>query len=84
MQISEDLGHPNIVFIRFNPDSYLVNGEKFPSCWKVNRLGICVVSNESQWNERLKSLQNKIDFWKINIPDKHITIESLYYDQKQI
>jgi hypothetical protein len=81
MEISQDLGHPNIVFIRFNPDSYFINEKKIKSCWKNNRFGIYVVYEHKEWDKRLKFLQDKIKFWKENIPDKHITIEKLYYDQ---
>ena len=28
MEISQDLGHRPIIFIRFNPDEYLLNGLK--------------------------------------------------------
>jgi hypothetical protein len=37
MEISQDLGHPNIVFIRFNPDSYInKNEKKVKSCWGIS------------------------------------------------
>ena len=36
MEISQDLGHVNTVFLRFNPDSYLDRrGNKVPSCWST-------------------------------------------------
>ena len=33
MEISQDVGHRPIVFIRFNPDDYEDNGKKITSCW---------------------------------------------------
>jgi hypothetical protein len=37
MEISQDLGHRPIIFIRFNPDSYKnENGILIKSCWKLN------------------------------------------------
>ena len=34
MEISQDVGHRNIVFIRFNPDDYIrADGTKVTSCW---------------------------------------------------
>ena len=37
MEISTDFGHRPIVFIRFNPDSYIKNNVKITSCWNVNK-----------------------------------------------
>jgi hypothetical protein len=80
MEISQDLGHPNIVFIRFNPDSYTdTDGNKIKSCWKVNKQGICVVNNDTKWNERLDTLRKQVEHWLHNVPDKHITEVNLYY-----
>jgi hypothetical protein len=69
MEISQDLGHPNIVFIRFNPDAYINNeGKKIKSCWKVNKSGICVIDSKNKWKERLDNLKNLIEYWLNNIP----------------
>ena len=46
MEISQDLGHRPIVFIRFNPDKYEKNGENITSCWGNNKKGICVVKKK--------------------------------------
>jgi hypothetical protein len=82
MEISQDLGHPNIVFIRFNPDSYTdIDGNKIKSCWKVNKQGICVVNDVTKWNERLDTLRKQVEHWLHNIPDKHITEVNLYYTE---
>jgi len=36
MQLSQDVGHRPIVFIRFNPDDYInANNEKIESCWSL-------------------------------------------------
>jgi len=78
MEISQDLGHPNIVFIRFNPDAYEHNGKKILSCWKQDGNGICVVKDKKKWEERLSNLQNLIYKWKDKIPEKLITLEQLY------
>ena len=68
MQISQDNAHRPSVFIRFNPDSYTRYGQKVPSCFTVNKLGICVTSNKqvTQWKERLEVLKEEIKKW-INI-----------------
>lgn len=80
MEISKDLGNANIVFIRFNPDSYTDdNGNYVKSCWYVNSKGICEINDNNKWNERLVSLKNCVEHWLHNIPDKHITIVKLFY-----
>jgi hypothetical protein len=84
MELSQDVGHRPIVFIRFNPDDYKNNDVNITSCWGQNNKGICVVkkSKEKEWDERLQSLENQINYW-INIDnktDKTVEIIQLYYD----
>ena len=84
MELSQDVGHRPIVFIRFNPDDYKNNDVNITSCWGQNNKGICVVkkSKEKEWTERLESLENQINYW-INIDnktDKTVEIIQLYYD----
>ncbi len=43
MELSQDLGHRPIVFIRFNPDDYEKDGTNITSCWGKDKRGICVV-----------------------------------------
>jgi len=85
MELSQDLGHRPIVFIRFNPDDYTKNGKTIPSCWGVNDKGICVVkkSKTSEWVRRLNTLETQIQYW-VNPNNKtNKTIESiqLFYDE---
>ena len=38
MEIYQDLGHMNLIMIRFNPDSYInEKHEKIKSCFKINK-----------------------------------------------
>ena len=55
MELSQDLQHRPIVFIRFNPDDYTnQEGEKIKSCWKLNKLGAIQVmkTKQTEWEER--------------------------------
>jgi hypothetical protein len=82
MEISKDLNHRPIVFIRFNPDSYIDNtGKKIKSCWKLNKLGILHIDKNKtiEWNDRLSSLQSHIKYWLDNITNKTIEIIELFY-----
>ena len=82
MQLSQDLGHRPIVFIRFNPDNYNKQGKKITSCWGTNKNGICVVLKKDEWTQRLTALEEQIDYWSKpeNKTDKTIEIIQLFYD----
>jgi hypothetical protein len=84
MEISKDLGHRPIVFIRFNPDDYNINDKKFDSCWGINGKGICVVkkSKKDEWDKRLDALEQQINYWLVpeHKTDKMIEIIQLFYD----
>lgn len=80
MEISQDLAHRPVIFIRFNPDSYTINNKKIPSPWKNTLRGINL-DNKSDWDSRLDSLITRLKYWTNNIPDKMITEEILFFDQ---
>jgi hypothetical protein len=84
MELSQDLGHRPIIFIRFNPDDYEKDGESITSCWGQDKKGICNIkrSKKSEWNERLNTLEEHINYWITpgNITNKTIEIIQLYYD----
>ena len=48
MELSQDLGHRPIVFIRFNPDGYKKGETNITSCWGVDKKGICVVKKSKK------------------------------------
>lgn len=83
MELSQDVGHRPIIFIRFNPDSYKIDDVKIPSCWKPNKLGLQSVNNKTDWYKRLNTLKTTIDYWLDEKHQSHKTvhIEYLYYDQ---
>ena len=82
MEISQDLGHRPIIFIRFNPDDYInQDGKKIKSCWRLNKLaGMTIVkTKEIEWNERINSLIQQIKYWIDNITEKTVEIIQLFY-----
>ncbi len=86
MELSQDVQHRPIVFIRFNPDDYEINGIKNKSCWNINKnTGICFIkkSKVNEWNNRLKQLKETISYWMDinNCTDKIIEVIQLYYDE---
>ena len=85
MEISQDLGHRPVVFIRFNPDSYVnMDGKKIKTCWTGSKKGILRVTkvNKKMWQNRLDCLKNQIKYWvdPKNKTDKMIETIQLYYD----
>ncbi len=83
MEISKDVGHRPIIFIRFNPDSYYdINNIKIPSCWSITeKRGLLKISNKIMWNNRLNSLKEQIKYWIENKTDKTIEVIELFFNQ---
>ena len=85
MELSQDLGHRPIVFIRFNPDEYEnKDGLSISSCWGYDKRGICRVkkSKQNEWQERLSVLSEHINYWVQlnNRTNKLIETIQLFYD----
>jgi len=87
MQLSQDIGHRPLIFIRFNPDDYInLNNEKITSCWGTTpKTGILKIKNNkiNEWNNRLEELKSQIEYWTNdkNKTDKTIEIIQLFYNQ---
>ena len=81
MELSLDVGHIPIVFIRFNPDMYFKQKTKITSCWGLNGNGILVIKKKDEWNERLSCLSDMVEYWLKHITDKTIETIHLYYDE---
>ena len=85
MELSQDVNHRPIVFIRINPDEYLSqSGDKIKSCWGITKqTGICKIIDQKNWQSRLESLQKQIEYWSNpeNKSEKTIEIIEMFYDQ---
>jgi hypothetical protein len=85
MELSQDVGHTPIVFIRFNPDDYKKGDVKVTSCWGNDTKGICMVKKfkKSEWEKRLDTLREQIDYWinPVNKTSKTVETIQLYYDE---
>jgi hypothetical protein len=82
MELSQDLQHRPIVFIRFNPDDYTnQDGILVKSCWKLNKLGVMQITKTKQkeWEERIETLKQQIQYWIDNPTEKTIEIIELFY-----
>lgn len=84
MELFNDFGDRPLVFIRFNPDSYIDNNKnKIPSCFSSHaKHDIPIIKNKDNWNDRLIVLKKVVDkYLSMNeIPEKTITIHQLFYN----
>jgi len=82
MELSQDLGHRPIIFIRFNPDGYTNQEDVLvKSCWKLNKLGIMTIvkNKQNEWEQRIDKLKQQIQYWIDNPSEKIIEIIELFY-----
>jgi hypothetical protein len=82
MELSQDLQHRPIVFIRFNPDGYVnQEGILVKSCWKLNKLGVMqiVKIKQKEWEERIIILKQQIQYWIDNPIVKTVEIIESFY-----
>jgi len=79
MELSQAVGHRPIVFIRFNPDSYVVDGQKVPSCWGLNDDGLCMLKDKPEWKRRLDALKQQMEYWIQERTPKTVEVVQLFY-----
>jgi hypothetical protein len=89
MQLSQDVQHRPIVFIRFNPDEYFIKErKKVTSCWGLNGKGICAVkkTKQKEWIQRLHILKEQIKYWinPENCTHKTVEVIQLFYNEVDI
>jgi hypothetical protein len=88
MELSQDLGHRPIIFIRFNPDDYIdENNKKIRSCWSITKkTGIVKIEHKKEWTSRLECLKENVVYWTQpeNKTNKTVEIIQLFYNQNVI
>jgi hypothetical protein len=81
MEISRDLTHKPIVFIRFNPDAYTEGATRHKSPWRVNKKsGIVMLHDKKEWNTRMNALVDQVNYWLENTTDKTVEVINLFFD----
>jgi hypothetical protein len=83
-ELSLDISHRPLTFIRFNPDKYKdISGNIIKSCWGIDGNGILRVTKTTKenWEFRLSVLKDTIYYWISNISTKTIETIELFYDQ---
>lgn len=81
-KIWEDSNYKPLIMIRFNPDSYEVDDEKFVSCFSFDEKKMSV--DEEEWNNRFEILQETIEICLNNPPTEKITEHFLFYTASRI
>ena len=85
MQLSQDVNHIPMIFIRFNPDGYNMKEKKIGSCWSITKAGTTIINKnkKKEWNERLNSLKEIVRYWldEENKTSKIVEVIQLYYDE---
>ncbi len=86
MELSQDVDHRPIIFLRFNPDGYINSTQmNIKSCWGIHKhTGICMIkpTMKKEWEDRLNLLKEQIEYWskEENKTEKTVEIVHLYYD----
>jgi hypothetical protein len=81
MELFQDLGERPIIFIRFNPDSYKIDGKIIKGCFTQSKSGgLEVVKKE--FSKRFTALQESIEFAiQDGMPSKEINSIKLFYSE---
>jgi hypothetical protein len=81
MELSKDIGHRPLVFLRFNPDAYInEKGKRVNSPWGLDGHGVSVIKRMPEWERRLAILKSNIEYWTENRTDKTVEVIELFYD----
>ena len=82
LDISRDLNYKKMIFIKFNPDSYINNKkQKIKSCWEYSSNGSIIIPENkiNEWRLRLFILYQVICYWLDNYSLNNIHICELFY-----
>ena len=81
MELSQDVGHRPLIFLRFNPDAYInEKGKRVCSPWGVGSMGICIIKRATEWERRLEILKEQVQYWSEYRTEKTVEVVELFYD----
>jgi hypothetical protein len=83
VDLYEDMGYRNTVFIRFNPDGYQEGGVRHPTPFPLLENGEMAV-NEDEMGDRMYELIQTTLFYKENAPDEPIAYCYLFYGDQPL
>ncbi len=79
MELYEDFGSRDLVFIRLNPDAYTRDDKRIKGAFSVSKTDGKLKSNLKELKKRCADLLEMVDHYILNKPDKAITVEYLYF-----
>ena len=80
IELYEDIGFRNIVFLRFNPDGYMQGKQKYKTPFEYTPTGILKL-NQVEFDRRIAELVVRIRVYQSNEPTEPVTIEYLFYGE---
>ena len=81
MELSQDVDHRPIVFIRLNPDSYTLNDKRMKGSFSLTKATGELKVVKKEFNKRLNSLIESVEKYMTTEPDKTILVEYLYFTE---
>lgn len=78
LEIYEDIGFRKVIFIRFNPDGYTYNNNKYKTPFNYTKTGIINI-DKKEMKRRIELLIEKIDYYKNIHIDKDFIVEFMFY-----
>lgn len=79
MEIFKSLGYRPIVFIRFNPDAYILNSRRVKSVFTKSKAGEMKIRSKQELERRLEELISRTHFHVNNVPSKDVDIQYMFY-----
>ncbi len=79
MELYEDFGSRDLVFIRLNPDAYTRDGKRIAGAFSVSKTDGTLKFKPKELKKRCSDLLEMVDHYILNKPDKAITVEYLYF-----
>ena len=83
VDLYEDMGYRNTVFVRFNPDGYQLNEVRYPTPFPIMENGEMTV-DEAEISDRMYELIQTILFYKDCTPEEPITYNYLFYGDQPL
>ena len=80
MELSQDVAHRPIVFIRLNPDEYKSGKERIDSSFHITKQGV-LIKRVAEYERRLQMLKASVEDALEQVPDRLITTIRLCFDE---
>jgi hypothetical protein len=84
MELSQDLNHRPIVFIRVNPDKYVSDGKTVNGAFALTKATGKLTTKPIILKRRIRATLSAIEAHRNSIPEKLITVETLFFDEQSV